>query len=81
MDKATFTWSNGPMGFLILSEIAISTGGIIYVDDQIGQVRIVDFENYESLEKLGDTMYRPTDTSIETTSDYYIHRGLQNSLM
>ncbi len=58
------------------SEIAVSTEGIIYVDDQvIDQIIIVDFENYESLEKLGDTMYRPTDTSIETTSDYYIHQG------
>ncbi|NLJ89536.1 MAG: flagellar basal-body rod protein FlgF [Clostridiales bacterium] len=57
-------------------EIAVSNDGIIFVDGQaIDQILVVDFENYESLEKVGDTMYRPTETSVETTSDYYIHQG------
>ncbi len=58
------------------SDIGVSTQGIVYADGQvIDQVLIQDFENYESLDKVGDTMYLPTETSVATDSNYFIHQG------
>lgn len=68
---------NGPITIPDSSRaISVSTEGIIYVDDQvIDRILITDFENYETLEKVGDTMFSRGEGSIETTSNHFIHQG------
>lgn len=58
------------------SELAVSTDGYLYADGMIiDQVMIQDFEDYQSLEKLGDSMYRALDNSVLRQSNSMIHQG------
>lgn len=58
------------------SDIAISPEGYVFADGQIiDQIQVQDFENYQSLEKVGDTLFLPTDATVEIEANYLIHQG------
>lgn len=58
------------------AEISISVEGYVFADGElIDQIIIRDFENYESLDKVGDTMFLPRDATVEIEANYLIHQG------
>ncbi len=61
-------------------EIYFDESGQMYLDDlEAGSVQIVDFENRENLEKIGENLYQLNDEEIEAmeAEDYQILQGYQ----
>jgi flagellar basal-body rod protein FlgG len=60
-------------------EFLVDDSGNVSVDGSIiGKLRIVDFENTDSLEKIGDTCFRPrsADAVESTARDFSISQGV-----
>ena len=56
--------------------IFIDTYGGIYSDGvYVDSIKLVDFENYDYLEKIGDTSYKPVDGAVEITGSGVLHQG------
>lgn len=59
-----------------LKDASIDQGGRIYQDGrQIAQIQVVDFENYDYLQKYGETYYRPIEGAQMTAADVQVHSG------
>lgn len=57
-------------------DVAITTTGEIYADGEyVDTVSIVDFEDYNYLEKYGENMYDTVDGAVQTESTALIHQG------
>ncbi len=61
---------NPNMTFIINAE-----GQIIQNDEVIGQVGLVDFENYDYIEKYGENMYNLVEGGVITEADGGINQG------
>lgn len=58
------------------NDIAISNEGYVFADGQyIDQLQLAYFENSESLEKVGNSMYQTTGATIEGEGNSLIHQG------
>lgn len=58
------------------ADIAIDTDGTIYADgEMVDKITLVDFEDYDYLEKIGDTSYRLLDGGIMKEADGTIQQG------
>jgi flagellar basal-body rod protein FlgG len=59
-----------------LTDASISTNGTISQDGKdIAQIQVADFEDYDYLEKYGETYYRPLEGAKQTTGTASIHSG------
>jgi flagellar basal-body rod protein FlgG len=57
--------ADGAQITLPVGEILIYTNGTIYVNNAVAaQLMLVDFENPQSLRKMGDNLYAVTDDSV-----------------
>lgn len=58
------------------SNILIDIDGSVYADDQyIDQITVVDFEDYDYLEKYADNMYNAIDGATETDAEGTVLQG------
>lgn len=58
------------------ADIAIDTDGTIYADgEMVDKITLVDFEDYDYLEKVGDISYRLLDGGVLTEADGTIQQG------
>lgn len=58
------------------SNIIIDSDGSVYADEQyIDKISVVDFEDYDYLEKYADNMYTAIDGSVQTTAEGTIIQG------
>ncbi|MBP5184651.1 MAG: flagellar hook-basal body protein [Lachnospiraceae bacterium] len=56
--------------------IAIDTEGRVFADgEEIDQLRLADFENYDYLKKFGETMYMPVQGATEKDADCRVLQG------
>ncbi len=56
--------------------VSIGTDGSVFVNGQIiDKLKIVDFENYDYIEKYGDNMYRTVDGAEEKEPDAQVLQG------
>ncbi len=56
--------------------VAISTDGSIFANGQyIDTIKLIDFEDYDYLEKVGDVSYKTVDGAISFDADGMIHQG------
>jgi flagellar basal-body rod protein FlgG len=59
-----------------LTDASISTTGLISQDGKdIAQIQVADFEDYDYLEKYGETYYRPLEGARQTTGTASINSG------
>lgn len=59
-----------------LLESRIDDNGIIWQNDTAAaQIQVADFENYDYLEKYGETYYRPVEGAVLTQADAQIKSG------
>lgn len=59
-----------------LKDSAIDKSGTIYQDGQaVAQIQVADFENYDYLQKYGETYYRPIEGAQMTTANVEIYSG------
>lgn len=58
------------------AEIAINTSGDIYANGEfVDTVKLVDFENYDYLEKVGDISYKAVDGAVSFDATGIIRQG------
>lgn len=58
------------------AEVRILSDGSVYADgEQIDTIRVVDFENYDYLNKFGDNMYDAIDGAVEAETTGTIRQG------
>lgn len=58
------------------SEVSIRDNGDIYADgDYVDSLRIVDFEDYNNIEKFGENLYSVVDGATETESTAAVKQG------
>ncbi len=58
------------------SSVVIDELGKVFADGvQIDTINFVDFENYDYLEKVGDTSYKPVDGATSLEADGLIRQG------
>jgi len=58
------------------ANVVIGSDGAIYADGvYVDTLQITDFEDYNYLSKVGDTMYRALDGATETTSNALVLQG------
>ncbi len=63
-----------------LLAMAVDEGGYIYQNEQlVGNIGLVDFENYDYLEKYGENMYNLVDGGVVTEADGIIRQGMLES--
>lgn len=68
--------ANGNIQINPNSEVFIDSMGNIYEDEVLtGQIEIVDFEDYNYLEKYGENMYNAVDGTTVTESEANVHQG------
>ncbi len=66
----------GVISFNANGDIIIDDTGAIYVSGQfIDKIKMVDFENYDSLRKFGDNMYDITDETVLTDFKGTVSQG------
>jgi flagellar basal-body rod protein FlgG len=71
---------NGKIKLENASNIRISEDGTIFQNGiEVDKILIKDFQNPESLRKIGDNLYKKTDDSIEKESDGKILQGYLES--
>ena len=59
-----------------LKDASIDQSGRIYQDGiQVAQIQVVDFENYDYLQKYGETYYRPIEGAQMTAADVQVNSG------
>lgn len=59
-----------------LKETSIDQSGTIYQEGRrIAQIQVVDFENYDYLERYGETYYRPIEGAEMTEADAEVNSG------
>ena len=58
------------------SEVSIRDNGDIYADGEyVDSLRIVDFEDYNNIEKFGENLYNVVDGATETESTAAVKQG------
>lgn len=58
------------------SEVSIRDNGDIYADGEyVDSLRIVDFEDYNNIEKFGENLYNVVDSATETESTAAVKQG------
>ena len=58
------------------AEVAIDDHGVITADgEEVAQLQIVDFENYDYLKKYGENLYIAVDGATETTPTARVYQG------
>ncbi len=68
--------TNGRIQLDTLKGSSISSDGTIYQDDQaVAQIRLTDFEDYNYLEKYGETYYRPVEGAEFTEANAKVNSG------
>ena len=59
-----------------LLDSRIDSNGIIWQNEaQVAQIQVADFENYDYLEKYGETYFRPVEGAALTQADAEIRSG------
>lgn len=59
-----------------LEDLAIDKAGIIYQDGEaVAQIQVADFQDYDYLEKYGETLYRPIEGAELTESYAEVYSG------
>jgi len=57
-------------------QVVIDSQGNVFADDRlINQIQLVDFNNYDYLQKVGDTMYEPVNGARRVRADGLIRQG------
>lgn len=57
-------------------DISISTDGKVFADNQmIDKIKVVDFENYDYIEKFGNNLYKTVDGAVEKLSEAQVLQG------
>lgn len=68
--------TNGRIQLDTLKGSSISSDGTIYQDDQaVAQIRLTNFEDYNYLEKYGETYYRPVEGAEFTEANAKVNSG------
>lgn len=59
-----------------VADISISTDGKVFADNQIiDKIKVVDFENYDYIEKFGNNLYKTVDGAVEKPSEAQVLQG------
>ena len=59
-----------------LTDASIDKSGTIFQDGQaVAQIQVADFEDYNYLEKYGETYYRPIEGAQMTTANAEVYSG------
>ena len=59
-----------------LKDASIDQSGTIYQDGrQVAQIQVVDFEDYDYLQKYGETYYRPIEGAQMTAANVQVYSG------
>lgn len=59
-----------------VADISISTDGKVFADNQIiDKIKVVDFENYDYIEKFGNNLYKTVDGAVEKLSEAQVLQG------
>ncbi len=58
-------------------KMAVDESGYIYQNDElVGEIGVVDFENYDYIEKYGENLYNLLDGGVVTASNGVIRQGM-----
>ncbi len=72
--------SNNPTSYIRIDpavDFTVDYTGAIWQNEQIvGNIDLVDFENYDFLEKFGENLYQPVDGAVKTASNARIEQGV-----